>query len=63
MQKSTKNVVIGIGILSILSGVCGIFTNGKMFDILIGIFIGASLIGSVYFDITGNHKSENDCVE
>jgi len=63
MQKSTKNIVIIIGILGILSGVYSIYTGGEMFDILIGIFIGASLIGSVYFDLNGNHNSENDCAE
>ena len=46
-------MIIGIGILSILSGIYSIFNEGEMFDILIGLFIGASLIGSVYFDQYG----------
>ena len=53
MKKSTKILIIGIGILSILSGIYSIFNEGEMFDILIGLFIGASLIGSVYFDQYG----------
>jgi len=53
MKKSTKNLIIGIGVLSILSGIYSIINNGEMFDIFIGIFIGASLIGSVYFDQLG----------
>jgi len=50
MKKSTKNLIIGIGILSILSGIYAIFSNGDSSEIMFGFFIGASLIGSVYFD-------------
>ena len=50
MKKSTKNLIIGIGILSILSGIYAIFSNGDMSEIMFGFVIGASLIGSVYFD-------------
>ncbi len=50
MEKSTKSVIIGIGIISILSGVYGYFSGSKNFDIFLAFFIGASLIGSIYFD-------------
>ena len=50
MKGSTKKLVIGIGILSILSGVYALFSNGDTSEIMFGIFIGASLIGSVYFN-------------
>lgn len=50
MKKSTKKLIIGIGILSILSGIYTIFYNGDTSEIMFGFFIGASLIGSVYFD-------------
>ena len=50
MKKSTKNLIIGIGILSILSGIYSIFSNGERFEIISGLFIGTSLIGTVYFD-------------
>ena len=57
MKKSTKNLIIGIGSLSILAGIYSIFTNGEMFDIISAITIGASLIGSVYFDISGKKNN------
>jgi len=58
MNKSTKYLVIGIGILSILSGVYSIFSNGEMFDIIIGITIGASLIGSVFLNPKENFSND-----
>ena len=50
MEKSTRNLIIGIGTLSILSGIYGIIIKDDMFNIISAIFIGASLIGSIYFD-------------
>ena len=50
MTKSTKNLVLGIGILSMLSGGYSYFEGGEIFDTLIGVFIGASLIGSLYLN-------------
>ncbi|MEZ4919635.1 MAG: hypothetical protein R2792_11085 [Saprospiraceae bacterium] len=54
MKKSTRNLLYGIGTLSLLSGVYAIVVKKELFDILFGLVIGASLIGSVYFDQSKN---------
>jgi len=53
MQKSTRTLIIVIGALGILSGVYAFLSGGETFDIIFGIFIGASLIGSLYFNKNG----------
>jgi multisubunit Na+/H+ antiporter MnhC subunit len=54
MKKSTRNLLYGIGALSLLSGVYAIVMKKELFDIVFGLVIGASLIGSVYFDQSKN---------
>lgn len=56
MQKSTRYVIIGIGIISILSGIYSYFTEGELFAVLSAFFIGASLIWSVFFDQKGKQQ-------
>jgi len=50
MKKSTRKIIIGIGTLSILSGIYGILSKGELYEIIFAFFIGSSLIGATYFD-------------
>lgn len=58
MKKSTRIVIIVIGVLSILSGIYGFFSKAESFNIYWGIFIGIVLIGSLYFDKSNVDKTE-----
>lgn len=57
MKKSTQTVIIVIGILSILSGIYGFFSNAESYTIYWGIFMGIVLLGSLYFDKNDVHKT------
>ena len=50
MSKSSINLIIGIGIVSILFAVYGIVKGGEFIDALGGIVIGVSLIGTVLIE-------------
>lgn len=58
MNKSTRNLIIGIGILSILAGIYSMIIKREMFDIIMAIVIGASLIGSAYIDFSSKKNKE-----
>lgn len=47
MNKSTKAVIVVIGILSILAGIYGFFADSEPSVNYGGIFIGIVLLGSV----------------
>lgn len=59
MEKSTKNVLIGIGVLSILAGLYGIYSKAELFNVFITVFIGLSLIVTVYLDKGKMNKDLN----
>jgi len=44
MDKSTRNLLIGIGVLSILSSIYMYVNKGTIFDNFAGILVGISLI-------------------
>ncbi len=58
MSKSTQNLIIGIGIASILFTVYGIIKGGDFISALSGIAIGAALIGTVLIERNKNKKQE-----
>ncbi|VXC08236.1 hypothetical protein [Maribacter litoralis] len=57
MNKSTKTVIVIIGILSILAGIYGFFTNAESTVTYSGIFIGVVLLGSLFISKNGLDKS------
>jgi len=57
MKRSTRYFLIVIGVLSIMSGIYSIIIKGDVSDIIFGLVIGASLIGSVYFDKSGSKST------
>lgn len=54
MEKSTQSIVIGLGIASILFAVLGVIRGGETIDAIIGITIGASLIGTILIERNKN---------
>ncbi|WP_298495416.1 hypothetical protein [uncultured Algibacter sp.] len=58
MSKSLRNFIIGIGIVSILFALYGVFKGGEFIDALSGIVIGASLIGAVLIEQNKNKKAK-----
>lgn len=50
MSKTTQNLVIGIGIASILFAVYGVIRGGQLLDAVSGITIGAALIGTIIIE-------------
>lgn len=59
MNKSTKIVVTVIGLLSILAGIYGFFTDSEPAVSYGGIFIGIVLIGSLLINKNGDDKNPN----
>lgn len=57
MNKSTKTVIVIIGILSILAGIYGFFTDSEPAVTYGGIFIGIVLLGSLLINQKGLDKS------
>jgi multisubunit Na+/H+ antiporter MnhF subunit len=55
MSKSSMNIIIGIGVLSILFSIYGIISGRELSDTLFGIVIGVSLIGTALIE---NNKSK-----
>ena len=53
MKKSTKNLLYVIGLLSIIAGIYSYVSGGDTFEFISALFIGVSLIGTVYFDKSG----------
>jgi len=58
MKRQTGFLIIGIGIVSIFTGIWAAFRSGELMDSLSGVFIGASLIGTVI--IERNKKDQKD---
>lgn len=58
MNKSTKIIILAIGVLSILAGVYGFFNNSESSVTYGGIFIGVILIGSLFINQKGTDKNE-----
>lgn len=50
MSKTTQNLVIGIGIASILFAIYGVIRGGELMDAVIGITIGVALIGTIIIE-------------
>ncbi|UZO80082.1 hypothetical protein NBT05_14140 [Aquimarina sp. ERC-38] len=48
MNKITKNLIILIGIISILASIYGLLNDRKLIEVIGGIAIGLSIIGSVF---------------
>ncbi|MGJ8667416.1 MAG: hypothetical protein ACSHW7_13690 [Patiriisocius sp.] len=55
MNKTTKKLLIVIGILSILAGIVRYF-QGDNIDLLLAFVIGITLFGSIYFTKSVNKK-------
>ncbi len=49
MTKSVKTFIIILGVLSIISGAYLAFTGSDFSEYFSGIFIGITLIGSIFF--------------
>ncbi len=61
MNKFTQNLIIGIGVLSIIAGIYTYFSETEKFNAFFGIFIGVVLIGSIYISKKGldrNHPND-----
>ncbi len=52
MNKNTRILLITIGALSILSGIYGFVTETNLSMNFLAIFIGVSIIGSVFYQIS-----------
>ncbi|CAL2101778.1 protein of unknown function [Tenacibaculum sp. 190130A14a] len=50
MSKTTQNLVVGIGIASILFAIYGIIRGGELIDAVSGITIGVALIGTIIIE-------------
>lgn len=48
MNKSTKTVLVVIGLLSLLAGIFEYLNNDDPTRSLFGVFIGVSIIGTVF---------------
>jgi hypothetical protein len=48
MTKSVKRLIVTIGILSLISGIYLAFTGSDFSEYFPGIFLGATLVGSVF---------------
>ena len=58
MSKSLRNLIIGIGIASLLFALYGVFKGGEFMDALGGMVFGMSLIGAVLIEQNKNKKVE-----
>jgi hypothetical protein len=58
MKKQTAALIIGIGIVSILTGIYGGFRSGELIDSLSGVFIGVALIGTPLIERNKKDKTE-----
>ncbi|WP_422858311.1 hypothetical protein ACOKFD_12995 [Flagellimonas sp. S174] len=60
MDKKTRNLLIGIGILAMIAGIYGFATSMDSWTNYFGIFIGLSIIFVVYTDRIGLHKNDEN---
>jgi len=57
MSKSGRNITIGLGIASILSGVYWIYNSGELLEIIPPFIIGIGIIGMA---LSGTKKHDTD---
>jgi uncharacterized ion transporter superfamily protein YfcC len=60
MKKRTAYLIIGIGSLSILTGIYKVVRSGEWLDSLFGVFIGLSLIVAVVYERNRQDKKDED---
>lgn len=58
MSKTSRNLIIGIGIASILFSLYGIIRGGEFMDALSGIIIGTALVGTVLIEQSKDKKKK-----
>lgn len=58
MNKSLRNLIIGIGAVSILFSIYGVIRGGEFTDALSGVIIGVALIGTAVMQQKKNTKHE-----
>ena len=58
MSKTSRYIIIGIGIASILFAIYGTLKGGELIDAVGGIVIGAALVGTVLIEQNKNKKAQ-----
>ena len=59
-ENQTYTILMVIGILSILSGIYGLYNGSPFESYFFGIFIGLSIIGVAYYNRMEQKKKQNE---